>query len=674
VILLYRLAAPALLIAPTVAFAANWPDVAPPCNTTLQACINGVPNGSTVMVRSSAEIDPGDYLYVQKPLTLAAAPGFRPTLAAGSTISASYNPGAGVNWSLTIDGFRLLDGGVIVQVGSGNANVTLSNLDVTTDNAVPNFTSGIGIRNNGTGTVTAEIANNRVRVDIDDVSQPSAIYYDSSAGNVSARVHDNRIIGLGSQGIRGFVAYTTGTSTLLVYSNQISGNVGYGIGATPFNANVALQFVAVDNVVTSTSGSGYGFFVTTASNGTFDAQVFNNTFAGFLGGVAISNPGALSGRFANNIVAYNTYGLSIPLALASTVTNDHNLVFGNGSDNFTPGAGTVTSDPLFVRGVHDARLTAGSPAIGAADSVALRALLVARSIPEIDADGLRRFKGTGNLADIGGYEFGDFSVGHRVRASNTTGSASTTDHPALNNLASLRPIITPTRLVSSYGAATNLHVTGLDYSSGRHRIRNEDGATFTLGSAFNVFAPSAGDGVLLHSSSAANVFGFGTQISNAYLNGHPNRIVLATHRQGGLFNHPAGVSYAFGNWFIWQSDATTGSSFPTGIDFHVYAQDPSLNAFHWVAPEAGVGSSTLLDQHVINGEPCAQIYVQPGYNATNPHPVGLRYLSATRRWRVENLDGATMPNGSDFYIVVDEAETAACRYDHIFHSEFDPVD
>jgi hypothetical protein len=74
---------------------------------------------------------------------------------------------------------------------------------------------------------------------------------------------------------------------------------------------------------------------------------------------------------------------------------------------------------------------------------------------------------------------------------------------------------------------------------------------------------------------------------------------------------------------------------------------------------------------VINGEPCAQIHVMPGYSGVDAHPIELRYVSALRRWRIENSDAAIQPADQDFYVVIDEAATVACRYDHLFHDEFD---
>jgi hypothetical protein len=35
------------------------------------------------------------------------------------------------------------------------------------------------------------------------------------------------------------------------------------------------------------------------------------------------------------------------------------------------------------------------------------------------------------------------------------------------------------------------------------------------------------------------------------------------------------------------------------------------------------------------------------------------------------MDGATLPTGAQFHVIVDEAATLSCRYDHLFRNGFD---
>ncbi|MEO5623952.1 MAG: choice-of-anchor Q domain-containing protein, partial [Dokdonella sp.] len=637
-----------------------WPDLASPCDTTLQACITGANAADTVMVRTSATIDlsGAPYLYVNKPLSLLAAPGFRPTMPNGTVISAFADPGVGVNWSVSIEGFTVPDGGVVVSATSGNATVSLRRLDVVTTNAISNTGSGIAIRNNGSGALKFEIAENRVRVNVSTVSQPPGIYIDDfGGGSINGSIHDNRITST-ANGVYGIYLFGGGpASSAAIYSNQISGNIGAGIAVSGANGST-LDAQVISNSVSCSGNSGSGL---TAGiyQGSQNAQFFNNTVVGCNVGLGISSGYAVSGRLSGNLIAYNHIGVSIPVL--PSFSNDHNLLFANSANTaaFVPDPSTVTADPLLRRGAADARLSAGSPAIDGADSSALRALLTgpAPPLPEIDADGLRRFKGVTSLADIGAFEYGDTSIALRhVSSSNTL-----VNSPALTGNAAARPLLTHTRMADSYQAASNGYYAGFSYAASNYYVSNElSGVLFSPDSAFNVFVPAPGAGTLLHTSnndfSTGNVFGFGTRIANAYFDNQGGRIVLATHRVSNYFNEPLATSFGFGSWYLWRTSAA--GDFPNALNFDVYAQDASLDAFHWSITEGGSTSYTVLDNLAINGESCAQIFVQQGFNTYNAHPLQLRYVSALQRWRIENVDTAIMANYTDFYVLVDEAATA----------------
>jgi hypothetical protein len=506
-------------------------------------------------------------------------------------------------------------------------------------------------------------------------SQPPGILLDSNGGGpLNGRIHDNRLSSSGAQSMRGIAIYPQGATTTRVYANRVSGNVGNGITFFPGNANFAHQFDAVDNAVDCNGATGFpiGIFPIRSVDGSVALQVLNNTVVGCYTGITVGNAGSsgpLSGRIANNLIAYNHYGLTLG-GLDGIITNDHNLLFGNDTNNYTPGPGTLTSDPLLRRGKYDARLTAGSPAIDAGDSTALRNLLGADTIGEVDADGSRRFKGATNLADIGAFEFGDVSF--TQRATNTS-SFVILNNAALSGNATARPQVTTSREAESYQTSGSLYFVRFDYGAPNYYLYTEGGVLHYVNSGFNVFAPAAGDGVLLHTTTNANISSGSSLIDDPYLNSHPERIVLAHHRGNGTvssFNDAISAGYLLTRWIVQRN---AGGSMPVGAEFHVYAQDPSLNAYFWSTPEVGDTSYTVLDQPVINGEPCAQIHVQQGGTA-NPHPTQLRYVSALKRWRIENADGALLPNNTSFHVIVDEAATVACRYEHIFHDGVEVLD
>lgn len=638
---------------PAAATLRTWPGPAP-CDGTLNACITAAASDDIIEIATNGPID--ENVAVDKPLTLQAGAGYRPALAAGKGVSAYYGPGAGIAWSMTFDGLKFIEGGIGVRAFSGDANVTLRNLDVyaTTSSYVG---GAIGIDNFGPGHLTFEIAGNRVLMN--DSLGVSAIAVGSSAGSVfEGSVHDNRLASTATTADTAIQLIGTSASApgIAVYSNQATGYFGTGVILWPGAPSSA---VIADNAFSTTApGQGQGVALVNAGvGGALDAAVFNNTAVNFSQGVSVNGP--ITGRLANNILAYSVgQGLK---RQTSTMPEDHNIFFANGTPQAALGSGSVVADPNFRRGKDDVRIDAGSPAIDAADSAALATLLEDNALPQIDADGLRRFKGATGLADIGAFEFGDGSL--VVSASAANGGV--IDSPLLNNDGSALPQLVQDRNPDTYAAsAADPGMTGLRYSNNRFGVIDEvDGSAPVNGSAYNVFVPGAGDGAFLHTSaSATNVFGFTTLIGNSYTDGHPERIVLATHRAAPLFDHSYGLAYAFGGWLIQQLDAQNGDpDFADGIAFHVYAQDRSVNAFVWSAPTTQGGVAII--HPLLDGDPCGRIYV--GNGNLDPHPIGVRYEQG--HWTIANLDGTDIPQGAIFYVIVDEAATQFCRYDHVFH-------
>ncbi len=637
----------------------SWPGAAP-CDTTLQACINGSANNDTVQIQSNGPID--EDLNVNKPLSLVAAAGFRPAFDVGFGITAYYGPGAGIAWSMTFDGLSFVQGGIGVRCYSGDANITFSRLDV---NAIDNAYVGgaLGIDNFGSGHLTYTIQDNRVRLN-DAVGIDAIIVSSGNAGPFDGSIHDNRIESTSPPAISDAGIVISGTQALApdvrVYANQISGNLAYGVYAWVKGPS---KITVVDNVLRTTTTNSYGIPFTQSPGAgiTLDAEIFNNTIAGFGFGFSGNGTG-ISGRLSGNLFAYSA--TSAIHQQGSTLTEDHSLFFANGGLAPILGPGSMIADPKFARGIDDMRLSAGSPAIDAADSVALTTLLANESIGQIDADGSRRFKGATSLADIGAFEFGD----GRLIEFATDVNEGVIDNALLNGYAGALPQLVQDFNPDTYvAAAYDPNVTALLYDGSHFQVTDEDGTGPTFKSDFNVFAPASGTGTFLHTSGAANVNGFTTLVDNPYLNGQGGRVVLATHRAtaGTLFNHPLGIVFGFGYWFIAQLDGQTGVDFASGLGFDIYAQDPSLNAFVWTAPAAG--TSTAIDHLLLNGEPCGRVYVTNGI--LNPHPIGVKY--AQNRWTIVNLDLGSMPQGAEFQVIVDEAATQFCRYDHLFHNGFD---
>jgi hypothetical protein len=190
-----------------------------------------------------------------------------------------------------------------------------------------------------------------------------------------------------------------GTFGADVIANYISGK-GYGSGiyvSQSIGAPGTITTRILGNlVVGDPTGPGASYAIDlVGGTATFVVDVADNTVADDVDGIDLVGT-TVSGEVANNIVSGNTYsGISIAPALAATVPNKNNLVYGDGMESFTPGPGTVTLDPRFAGG-GDYHLLPDSPAIDAGASSAVPSDLLT------DLDGNPRIQG--HRVDIGAYE------------------------------------------------------------------------------------------------------------------------------------------------------------------------------------------------------------------------------------------------------------------------------
>jgi hypothetical protein len=193
-----------------------------------------------------------------------------------------------------------------------------------------------------------------------------------------------------------------GTLVLDILANRIVAT-GYNGGIAVFQQDGAghVSALVANNLVVGTvglTGPLPGGISVLANAGSADVLVLNNTLAGNDTGFAAraTASATLDGNFANNLVANNaSRGVFIDAAIASGFANEHNLLFGNGPDDYVPGPGTVFADPQFA-GADDFHVLASSPARDAGNTSLLPVDLLA------DLDGGSRI--TGANVDIGAYE------------------------------------------------------------------------------------------------------------------------------------------------------------------------------------------------------------------------------------------------------------------------------
>lgn len=403
------LLAPALLVLPTAAAAAirTWPG-ASPCNGTLQACIAAAVAGDIIEIASNGPIAEAIEIF-GKSLTLRPASGFAPVFQPSPFTDAIDVFGANQPVTIVIEGMTVRDGTITAyQSGSGVFEVSIRNNIIEAAGLDANR-EAIRIAAFGatpSGAVDFEIVGNEIRLGFllgDDIA---AIAVDDLPGPTVGVVSGNAVLDGGDWSTRAAIELrnAAGQATLDVLGNRIA--------ATGYNGGILLHQEGagsvdariVNNLATGTiaiTGPQPGGISLLADAGSGDVLVLNNTLAGNdVGFIATAAPGAsLAGVLANTIVAGNgDDGIVIGASLGAGFGNEYNLVFGNGSNTFVPGPGTVQADPLFA-GAGDYRLQAGSPARDAGNDARVPADIVT------DLAGGPRI--TGPDVDIGAYELSD---------------------------------------------------------------------------------------------------------------------------------------------------------------------------------------------------------------------------------------------------------------------------
>jgi hypothetical protein len=311
--------------------------------------------------------------------------------------------------TVRIEGMTVRDGLIrVYQRGSGAFQATISGNVIEAD-ALDLSLTAIGVSTFGaapTGPVAFLIYDNTVRYGFLGGDDVSAIEIDDLPGDTVGFIIANRVLGGGPSSTYHAVRIenAVGTADIEVRHNLIEA-AGYNGGflIQQSGDSGAMTARVYNNLVTGSldiNGPQPGAIALRVEAGSLDARVLNNTLAGNATGFVTSvAPGAsLTGVLANTIVADSAHvGVRIDADPAAQFTNEHNLVFNNGSDDFTPGPGTIEADPRFVGG-GDFHPLASSP-VRDAGNTALAADI------EVDLDGSARIVGAG--IDIGAWELGE---------------------------------------------------------------------------------------------------------------------------------------------------------------------------------------------------------------------------------------------------------------------------
>jgi hypothetical protein len=467
-----------------------------------------------------------------------------------------------------------------------------------------------------------------------------------------------------------------GAGTFKLHGNEIRGGffrggifVSEGLFSSTASSVTARVYnnvsICADASSAGIGGTGIGFV---ANNGSIDAQAINNTVSRCYYGISAtqwSGGGAsasIAGTFNNNVlVAYN--GLAFAPSVPGTRNNDYNLINAVTS-SVGYGSHTLTAPAQLVLDTQP-RLRPGSPGIDAADNVLLGFGLLFNTLPQSDADGLRRFKGA--TADIGAYESGDVNFTHIARSNTIFSNETDIDNAALNSNPGAILIATPNYNIGLSGGVNYNHPFGAYYPTPRWSLFNQDSATaMPLGAHFDVLVPASGGGSFIHTSSVASIGGNATTMSDTSIDGLSDRIVLVTQNWSaggtGLYNaHPIGVYY--GGDTKWHIANIDGGTMQQPLGFNVYAQEPSPNAFRVTASGANlIGPSLRLDHRLLDNIPCARPQVTRLFGASFvTGNFDVEYGAG--KWYIYGYGGISA--GDQFHVLIDPAQVFDCT-DRIF--------
>lgn len=648
-----------LSIAPVAtAINAQWPNGGAPCSagTTLQECIDAVPDGSTITLNIAAPIDEAPD-FDQRTLTLRGYPGFRPSFAFGRGISV-------YGGAVRIENL-LLDGG---EIRAASTQLTVHRVE---------------IRNVGSGGITLfegwQPLDGPMALRVSEstlIGSPNADQQDllsasrTSAGTLDVVYEANTLRPSAGQTYAATV-YCGATCTARIARNRLRGaNYNGGIQLRGTTGGTLVADVVGNLVVGQNGNSGAsGAIVASLDEAHGNVRMVNNTIADSRRGIAMSARadlgGSVQGLVANNLMTrLATYSVCVDagVALQNNLTWDNDGDIGplpntgarNAAKGFIgacqpPGSGNVFADPKL-----DAfyRLRADSPARDAARLDVLQAEIDASRA--IDLDGMRRIVGA--APDIGAFEHD-----MRLRTERVHGMPSgLLAHPRSDDALHPYPVYTPFAAPPRYPTPAPSPLLLMPYPDNRWRILPFEGVDQLLdGTGFAIFAPRPQRGVARVEVDGSNSRLGGTAVLTDTVDvteGDPMFFARVTTGSGAGSPTCRSGGVSDGGYVLRHAD---DAPMNPGTAFHVYTQDASPNVFTFETSYYNTGpfgQYIALDHPLLNGNACARILVAPA-DCANPHHIATRFGST--RWEIYTTDGAAIEYGTRFDVLVDPRQIDA---------------
>ncbi len=668
---------------PTAATAATltWPNLSAfgPCRSTLQACLDEAASGDIVQIGVDDLFMPDRYTLVdenvsiRKSLTLRSVVGIDAVFAAGRSITVNPPFAPLVAYTVAVEGVTLDRGRI--QVSDVAALSSVYRVErvrfngVIADQCAITMTSAFG-------TVPEfQAFRNVIRVGPSPGTLASGVCINTGSANRSLTLAGNRIEAPNGGMRRGISISGGSAGPVRISANTIVGReFPFGIEVQqPVSTERAMVQVLNNSVSGQNSDSGLfaGGIRLVLSNA--DVQVINNTVVDGFRGLSIdsfNSAPALSGLVANNLVAYHDSD-GMVIFNAGAVENRNNLVFGNFTDQFVPGPGTVTVDPQLISLTYP-RPRGASAAINAGSNSALPVFNF------FDADGQPRTLMA--TVDIGAFEAGFGLTGVHV-ATQANSFFNQTDLSSLAGVA-LAPsaILGVTSLRAPGMNAALAQNVGVWLPSGTGNLplsiyHENSSVVMPLGRRFAVTVPGFGLNGFTHLTALGNITAQYSQMTNPALDGRPDAIAVVTHNyfnSGPAHNFAIGLEYAGTRWNLRNEDASVDMSSGRGFNV-VIAPQISENAYRVVAQGSGPSTEIPISHPLLDDNACAapivgRVDVPGGAFVFNPTAFSVDYrpgvAGAPGRWFVVAENGgspASFPAGSAFNVIIDGAQANGCR-------------
>ena len=699
-----------LLGAATInSYAVDYPGTSANCTSgdSLQTCISNQPDGGYINVVTNDLVVVGT-IFISSGLTLTAGVGYHPIFE-DTTVTIEVP----ADKTVTLRGFEFQKAVLVDATVTSGSTINIMNNNWTNPNVATSQEEGIRVTSNATtgNTATINIRGNNIIGENNDTAYGLVDVYNNGLGLLKANIYDNHLTindtnaGL-REGIYLFNGSAAGLMQAQIVANEIRGSASkiklvQSVATNSMNIGVVsnlLTGVIDKNTVIDASSDNRGIFSQIAA-GNFKGTIGNNTIDGKVGnggsaGIGFdfsSHTTPVSGGnnsllILNNIVVNTTKGYDGPATggLTSVTSTGNNLFFNHGTiTGLTLVASDVNAPPEFIEEGVNYGLKETSIAIDKSSTFATSlayAVSYLSGYPQIDADGLRRYKGP--ATDVGAYEWGDRHI--FTQAVNPTSQIIPINDSILDADANAFPLTTQMwnyPFISST-AAYNDHPIGVYRSGGKWRIFNEDVVVMPNNAKFHVFHPygEEADGAnnLQVYTNPAGVTDSGFDMSN--IPSDSSKIVIAKNYWTGVYN-TASLEVGYGNDNKWYVRNVDGSDMPDNAKVMTYYQDESRNAFrHIVNADNTSAHITTIDHPLLNNNPCVIPTVTQATSwffgplfGQNPNNIGVYYSTSSSRWKIFNQDLVSILTGLGapvFNVLVDPQQVYTCN-DIIFKHGFE---